>query len=203
LKKARLLPAMAFAAVVGGAAVAVAGIIPVLAVAVAMFVIGGIGNGVQTVSMRSIIVHRVQDRYRGRVFAAYGGLMNGMQLAATGAAGVLVGALGGRTALIIGGVGTAIAGASGLVAYATLPAAVREMPEGQPAGEDVAASLEPEPQMQPEPQTEPEVIEPAMTDDAIGEATVQPIDAMHPMPERPDVTTLPESEPLVERVAER
>ena len=84
LGKGRLLSAMAIAAVVGGAAVAIAGISGVLAVALVMFLVGGVANGVITVSMRSLIVHRTEDRYRGRVFAAYGGLMNGTQLIAIG-----------------------------------------------------------------------------------------------------------------------
>ena len=119
------MPAMAIAAVVGGAAVAVAGAVAVMAVAVVMFVIGGVANGVITVSMRSIIVHRVPDRFRGRVFAAYGGLFFGTQLAAMAVAGGLVVALSGRLVLIIGGVGTVLAGVGGLLAYRSLSAAER------------------------------------------------------------------------------
>jgi drug/metabolite transporter superfamily protein YnfA len=98
---------MAIAAVVGGAAVAIAGASGVLAVALVMFLVGGVANGVITVSMRSLIVHRTEDRYRGRVFAAYGGLMNGTQLIAIGAAGGLVAGLDGQTVLIIVGEGDA------------------------------------------------------------------------------------------------
>jgi MFS family permease len=184
LGKERLLPAMAIAAIVGGAAVAVAGLIPVLALALAMFVVGGIGNGIETVSIRSIIVHRVPDRFRGRVFAAYGGLMNGMQLAATGLAGVLVGAVGGRIALIIGGAGSAVAGLSGLVAYRFVPAEIRAM------APEEAAEAEPELERPPvlrsvEVQQEPEL---------------SPF--VPPVPSRPDVTRIPESEPIARRVAD-
>ena len=175
---------MAIAAIVGGAAVAVAGLIPVLVFALAMFVIGGIGNGIETVSIRSIIVHRVPDRFRGRVFAAYGGLMNGMQLAATGLAGVLVGAVGGRTALIIGGAGSAVAGISGLVAYRFVPAEVREMPAEEAAEPELERERPPvlrSVEVQPDPEIS---------------AFVPPV------PSRPDVTRLPESEPIVRRVAD-
>lgn len=190
LGKERLLPAMATAAIVGGAAVAVAGLVPVLVLALAMFVVGGIGNGIETVSMRSIIVHRVPDRFRGRVFAAYGGLMNGMQIAATGLAGVLVGAVGGQTALIIGGVGSAVAGLSGLVAYRTLPAEVRVMP-GEEAVERPA-----------EPETlEPELERPPVLR-SIEVRTEREVASASPVPSRPDVTRIPESEPIVRRVAD-
>ena len=53
LGKGLLLSAMAIAAVVGGAAVAIAGASGVLAVALVMFLVGSIFNGVITVSMRS------------------------------------------------------------------------------------------------------------------------------------------------------
>ena len=99
-----------------------------------LFAVGGAANGVQSVSMRSLIVHRVEDRYRGRVFAAYGGLANGMQLLATGLAGGLVVLTSGRTALIAGGLGCVVAGLSGLVWYRLLPSDVRAMPE--PAARD-------------------------------------------------------------------
>jgi len=174
LGKGRLLSAMAIAAVVGGAAVAIAGISGVLAVALVMFLVGGVANGVITVSMRSLIVHRTEDRYRGRVFAAYGGLMNGTQLIAIGAAGGLVAGLDGQTVLIIGGIGTAVAGIAGLLAYAAMPSSVKEMPgdEDEELGEVV-------------------------------ETEGEPIDAMHPFPDRPDVMRIPESEPMTQPIVDR
>ena len=99
LRPSSLMPALALAAIVGGVAVATAGAAGVMAIALALFVVGGVANGVITVSMRSIIVHRVPDRSRGRVFAAYGGLFFGTQLAAMAVAGGLVAALGGQTVL--------------------------------------------------------------------------------------------------------
>jgi MFS family permease len=137
LPNARLVPALLVASVVLGLAVGVSAAIAVLIPAIVLFVVGGAANGVQSVSMRSLIVHRVEDRYRGRVFAAYGGLANGMQLLATGLAGGLVVLTSGRTALIVGGTGCVVAGLIGLAWYRLLPADVRAMPE--PAAHDAVA----------------------------------------------------------------
>ena len=125
----RLVPALMVASLVGGLAVATAALLPVLGLALAMFVVGGVANGVQSVSVRSLVVHRVEDRYRGRVFAAYGGLANGMQIGAMALAGWLVVAFGGRATLLVGGVGCAVAGSVGLLWYGALPVSVRAMPE--------------------------------------------------------------------------
>ncbi|MDH4111232.1 MAG: MFS transporter [Actinomycetota bacterium] len=120
LRDDRLLWSMALAAVVNGAAVFAAAAASVFWLAVALFVVGGLANGVETVAMRSLIVHRVADRFRGRAFASYGALVNGMQIGATGAAGAIVAGLGGRAALLIGGIGTALAGLAGLIASRSL-----------------------------------------------------------------------------------
>ena len=134
LSNARLVPALLVASVVLGLAVGLAAAIAVLIPAIVLFVVGGAANGVQSVSMRSLIVHRVEDRYRGRVFAAYGGLANGMQLLATGLAGGLVVLTSGRIALIAGGLGCVVAGVIGLALYRLLPADDRAMLE--PAARD-------------------------------------------------------------------
>lgn len=140
----RLVPAMMVGGLVAGAAVASAAVVGhtephahgptplVLVVVVAMFVVGGIANGVVTVPMRSLIVHRVADRSRGRVFAAYGGIANGVQLGAMAIAGGLVVALGGRAALLIGGIGTAVAGLVGLAWYRLLSPEVRSVTDEEP-----------------------------------------------------------------------
>jgi MFS family permease len=151
LRDDRLLWSMALAAVVNGLAVFAAAAAAMFPLAVALFVLGGLANGVETVAMRSLIVHHVADRFRGRAFASYGALVNGMQIGATAAAGALVAGLGGRAALLIGGAGTAFAGLAGLVAARSLDrraaaAAARgvtvRVPESQPAAE---------PQRRPEP----------------------------------------------------
>ncbi len=166
----RLLGSMAFAAVVNGAAVFGAAAIGLFPVAVALFVVGGLANGVETVAMRSLIVHRVPDRFRGRAFASYGALVNGMQIGATAAAGALVAGLGGRAALLIGGAGTAMVGLAGLLATRALDRRER------------AAAIEPQP-------TRGAVVLPEPVLEVNGAQA----------PRRPDVTTIPESEP-VERI---
>ena len=116
----RLLRSMSLAAVANGVAVFVAAAVASFPLAVALFVAGGVANGVETVAMRSLIVHRVADRFRGRAFASYGALVNGMQIGATAAAGALVAGLGGRVALLVGGAGTTLVGAAGLIASRSL-----------------------------------------------------------------------------------
>jgi len=129
LPKDRLVPALLVASVIGGGAVGLAAFLPSLALALSMFLVGGVANGVQGVSVRSLVVHRVQDRYRGRVFAAYGGLATGMQIGAMALGGALVFALGGRATLVVGGLGCVIAGVVGLLWFGALPASVRAMPQ--------------------------------------------------------------------------
>jgi MFS family permease len=209
LSPSRLMPALAVAAVVGGAAVAVAGLAAVMAVAVVLFVVGGVANGVITVSMRSIIVHRVDDRYRGRVFAAYGGLFFGTQLAAMALAGGLVAGLNGRIVLIIGGVGTVAAGVAGLLAYRSLPAAIRAMPGAEEPTDEVEESAdvvtEPvgEGSLTTELLSSDHLVPEAMVAQAIEGTLTDSPEAGEPVPDRPDVTRIPESEPVIQRAAER
>jgi MFS family permease len=102
---------------------------------------------VQTVAGRSLLVHRTPDRLRGRVFAAYGGLANGMQLAATAVAGVIVAVVGGRAALLVGGIGAAVAGTVGYLWYAALPADVKRSPVVLPESDQLAIVSEDEPDL--------------------------------------------------------
>jgi MFS family permease len=141
----RLIPSWMTAAAVGGLALVAAASLPIVWFAVAMFVVGGVTNGVQTVAGRSLLVHRTPDRLRGRVFAAYGGLANGMQLAATAVAGVIVAAVGGRIALLVGGIGAAVAGTVGYLWYAALPADVKRSPVVLPESDQVTTVAEGEP----------------------------------------------------------
>jgi MFS family permease len=129
----RLAPSLMMAAIVGGVAIAVAAALQSLWPAVLLFVVGGVANGVETVSMRSVIVHRVADRFRGRVFAAYGGLANSLLLVATALGGWLVATFDGRATLVIGGLGCIAAGVLGLAWYRLIPAEVRRTPAVGPA----------------------------------------------------------------------
>jgi len=98
-----------------------------------------------TVAARSLLVHRTPDRLRGRVFAAYGGLANGMLLAATAVAGVIVAAYGGRVALLVGGIGTIVAGVAGFLWYAALPADAKRAPVVLPESSEITVIDESEP----------------------------------------------------------
>jgi Major Facilitator Superfamily. len=129
LSKDRLVPALLFASIVGGLAVGIAAVFPALGLALVMFGVGGVANGVQSVSMRSLVVHRVGDSHRGRAFAAYGGIANGMQLVAMALGGGLVMNLGGRATLVVGAAGCFVAGLVGIVWFGSLPASIRAMPE--------------------------------------------------------------------------
>lgn len=174
----RLFRSMGLAAIVNGAAVFTAAAFAVLPLAIVLFLIGGMANGVETVAMRSLIVHRVADRFRGRAFASYGALVNGMQIGATAAAGALVAGLGGRTALLVGGVGTAVAGIVGIVAARVLER--REVLERLEARSPVAEEWG---------SAAAAAARPASRVDRVS------------VPRRPDVTRLPESE-TIQPVAE-
>jgi MFS family permease len=126
LHREQLAPAVLLASITGGAAVAIAALFPHIALALAMFAAGGVANGVASVSMRSLIHHRVPDQLRGRVFAAYFGVAFAGQLAATAIGGVLISALpSSRDVLLVGGVGGALVGMIGIAWFASLPSAVR------------------------------------------------------------------------------
>ncbi len=137
LPEDRLAPAILVAAFGGGVAVAIAAAFPAVALALTMFAVGGIANGVVTVSMRSLLHHRVPDQLRGRVFSAYFGVVMAGQLGATALGGVLVAVLHSRAVLLIGGLGGAVAGLIGLVLFGALPSSARAsnivvVPETEP-----------------------------------------------------------------------
>ena len=87
LHEERLASAVLLSSITGGTAVAIAALFPNIELALAMFAIGGVANGVASVSIRSLIHHRVPDELRGRVFAAYFGVAFAGQLAATARSG--------------------------------------------------------------------------------------------------------------------
>ncbi len=124
----RLAPAALGAAVLGGGALVVAAGFSNYPLAIVMFVVGGGANGIETVSIRSLIHKRAPARVRGRVFAAYSGLVVGAQLGATGAGGALMALAGPRQTLLIGGIGSTLVGLVGLAWLLALPAGDRRMP---------------------------------------------------------------------------
>ena len=121
----RLAPGVLIAAFGGGVAVAIAAAFPSIGLALTMFALGGVSNGVVSVAMRSLLHHRVPDQLRGRVFSAYFGIAMAGQLGATALGGVLVATLGSRSVLLIGGIGGAVVGLLGLAAFRVLPRSAR------------------------------------------------------------------------------
>ena len=122
-------------AVGGGLAVAAAAWSAALVPAVALFALGGVGNGVENVAARTLLHARVPGPLQGRVFSAYVGLVSGTQIAATALGGVLVGAVGGQQALVIGGLGCLAVGLLGLAGLAFVR---RPAPVSQPTSEEPA-----------------------------------------------------------------
>jgi hypothetical protein len=88
----------------------------ILPAAFAGYVAGGLGHGVKNVLLRALIAVRVPAGVHGRAFAAYNAARNAAELAAVGAGGVLVGALGPRAALLLAGLGPIVAAVAGLAA---------------------------------------------------------------------------------------
>jgi MFS family permease len=126
LHQEQLAPAVLLSSITGGAAVAIAALFPHIVLALSMFAVGGVANGVASVSMRSLIHHRVPDRLRGRVFAAYFGVAFAGQLAATALGGVLISILpSSRDVLLVGGAGGALVGLVGMAWFAALPSEAR------------------------------------------------------------------------------
>ena len=128
LRPGWLAPTVPLFAVVGGAAVVLAAALAWFPIAVLMFFVGGFANGIELVAVRSLLHKRVPDRLRGRAFAAYYGMIQAAQILALGAGGgFLVELLGSRMTMVVAGGGTALVGLVGLVLYARVPAAEKQV----------------------------------------------------------------------------
>ena len=103
------------AVVLQGFGITGAALSPVLWVALVGFAFGGVAHGVKNVLLRTLIHERAPEALRGRAFAAYNGARNGAELGALVLGGIVVGALGARTALLLAGLGPAAIGATCLV----------------------------------------------------------------------------------------
>lgn len=79
------------------------------------YAIGGLGHGLKNALLRTEIHRRVPESLHGRAFASYNALRNTAELAALGAGGVLVTAIGPRAALLIAGGGPVVAALAGLL----------------------------------------------------------------------------------------
>src|SRR5580765_2581344 len=99
-------------AIIGGGALVLGAASAALVPAAALFVVAGLGNGIENVSARTLL--------HGRVFAAYMGLVSSTQIIATALGGALVVGVGGKQALMVGGLGSLAVGALGSLAVGAL-----------------------------------------------------------------------------------
>ena len=101
------LGSMACAAVAAVAAqglgIAVPALWPMVWLAIAGYLFGGISHGTKNVLARTLIHHRAPERIRGRAFAAFNGLRNGAELVALTLGGIAISALGARWTLVYAG----------------------------------------------------------------------------------------------------
>jgi MFS family permease len=102
--------------VVQGAAIAGQVAFAVVPVALAAFMIGGLGHGAKNALIRTLVARRVPERLHGRAFAAYNAARNAAELSAIGVGGALVAGVGASTALAIAGVGPVVFGLAALMA---------------------------------------------------------------------------------------
>lgn len=79
------------------------------------FSFGGVAHGVKNVLLRTLIHQRAPEALRGRAFAAYNGARNGAELGALVLGGIVVSAIGARSALLLAGLGPAAIGAACLL----------------------------------------------------------------------------------------
>ena len=110
--RARLAAGGLVAIVVQGLGIAGGALSSVLWMALIGFSVGGVAHGVKNVLLRTLIHERAPEALRGRAFAAYNGARNGAELGALVLGGIVVGALGARTALLVAGLGPALIGAT-------------------------------------------------------------------------------------------
>ena len=116
------------AAILGGGALVIGALSAALIPAATLFIVAGLGNGIENVAARTLIHGRVPSALHGRVFAAYMGLVSSTQIIATALGGALVVGVGGKQALIIGGLGSLAVGALGLMVLAFVQASVGDEP---------------------------------------------------------------------------
>jgi len=115
-------------AIIGGGALVLGAASAALVPAAALFVVAGLGNGIENVAARTLIHGRVPSALHGRVFAAYMGLVSSTQIIATALGGALVVGVGGQQALVIGGLGSLAVGALGLMGLAFVQASASAAP---------------------------------------------------------------------------
>lgn len=101
-----------------GAGLSAAGAVSMLVAVLPAFVLSGIGNGVQNVSMRTLLASHFPTQTHGRVFATYIAIMNAAVLAGFFLAGWLGPGLS-RLTILGGGSATILAALVALIAFRT------------------------------------------------------------------------------------
>ncbi|GAB2870086.1 MFS transporter [Lentzea nigeriaca] len=107
--------ALAISGITTGIAVLIPATFPYVVAAGTGWLIGGISNGVDNVTMNAIVRLRTPDEMRGRAFAAVGSMVTGANLLGTATAGVLLLVMGPRTVFALGGTGALLTGVVCLV----------------------------------------------------------------------------------------
>jgi MFS family permease len=120
VRRRHLVVATLAGTVIAGTGVALAGGAVTLWQAAAAYGVGGLANGVEVVTTRSFLNHRVPAAISGRVFALYSGVLFGAASVGMAAAGGLLAPLNPRAVLVIAGTGGIAAGALGWARYARL-----------------------------------------------------------------------------------
>jgi MFS family permease len=128
VKESKVAPSILLGAMVGGGAVMIAAGIPSVPLALTMFAVGGMANGVDLVAMRSLIHQKVPEELQGRVFSAYYATVNMGQIVALSAGGALLEFAGARGSMLVAGAGALAVGAVGMIRYVRLPVAAEEWP---------------------------------------------------------------------------
>jgi MFS family permease len=107
---------MAVAAVgAQGLGIMVPALWPLVWLAIAGYLFGGVSHGAKNVLARTLIHHRAPERLRGRAFAAFNGLRNGAELVALTLGGLAIAALGARWTLVYAGGVPLLAAGAGLL----------------------------------------------------------------------------------------
>ena len=131
------LAAGAVAAVAAqGMGIAVPAMWPMVWLAIAGYLFGGVAHGTKNVLARTLIHHRAPERLRGRAFAAFNGLRNGAELVALTLGGIAISALGARWTLLYAGAVPVVAACAGLL---WMRARVRVVPVAGPAPASASA----------------------------------------------------------------
>jgi MFS family permease len=113
LPVSKLAPAALIGMMVAGLGIAWAGVSPHLWMAIVAYGIGGLGDGIEVVSVRSLLNTRTPEHLSGRVFSAFTALTVGAASLGMAASAPLVAGAGARGALVAAGLAGAVAGVLG------------------------------------------------------------------------------------------